>query len=82
MSAATLARAIELDDNAPDDVCPGCKADITGWQGRAKHYLGTPGAAARWARWTVGVEGRLCVWDHDYLLARQFRRQLIRGERT
>lgn len=35
--AMSLARAIELDDEFPDDVCPGCRQDITGWERYQAH---------------------------------------------
>lgn len=90
MSAATVARAIELDDDAPDDVCPGCRGDITGWRRHPQHYPTRNGqrvpftghAQPRPGPRTPPWQRVTCVWDRDYLLARQFRRQLIRGERT
>ncbi len=44
MRASSLARAMELDDSFPDDVCPGCKQAITGWQMYPLH--GTPASQA------------------------------------
>jgi hypothetical protein len=35
---AILERAAELDDDCPDDVCPGCGQDITGWREWPAHY--------------------------------------------
>lgn len=38
MRPESLTRAIELDDEYPDNVCPGCKQDITGWEQYEAHY--------------------------------------------
>ena len=70
---ATLERAIALDDPAPDDVCPGCGHDITGWRTRQFHVPTRNGV--RFV--TDSSFGRACPWSRDYLTARAFRRRYI-----
>ena len=78
-----LARAIELDDDQPDDVCPGCGQNIDGWGDYVQHY---PPEAFGWTRrrlpwpWARDARevARTCPWDRDFLSARAFRRELIR----
>lgn len=88
-------RAIELDDDLPDNICPGCGNDITGWQNWRHHYSAAAegsviGYARRGERSKRGLPwpftdqknqeaGSLCVWDRDFLVARAFRRSLIAG---
>ena len=56
------------DDPYPDDVCPGCGADIWGWRDYMAHRRG--------GGW-IGDNGIACPWDRDYLSARAHRRRLI-----
>jgi len=87
-----LARAIELDDDLPDHICPGCGQDITGWKRHEAHFV--PGSelsevarrlrevGATLAPWPFTarggrVDGRACDWTADFLSARRFRRQYI-----
>ncbi len=90
---STYLRAVELDDDFPDDVCPGCQQDITGWRDYAGHYM--PGAVlnrqAWWYRARVAMpwpmtngavsdgDAPQCPWSRDYLTARAFRRSYIAG---
>lgn len=63
--AVILERATELDDDAPDDVCPGCGRHIT--------------EAFRFHAHQVSA-GDLCPWGPNELSARLARRLLLRGE--
>ena len=75
---STYLRALELDDEFPDDVCPGCQQDITGWRRHERHYRGRPGDVARFVGRQTSL-GRVCPWGDDYLTARAFRRSYIAG---
>lgn len=94
--SAILERAAELDDDQPDDVCPGCGQDITGWERFEAHYLPDVRLARDGARWRAlaterlpmpfttirsAKAGALCEWDGDMLAARQHRRLLLAGVR-
>ena len=87
---ALLAVCVALDDDQPDDVCPGCGQDITGWQGQDAHY--PPGVEpVRLGSWELGHRAApmpfapahhrpgpdVCEWTGDYLAARAIRRRLI-----
>ena len=61
--------ALANDDPYPDDVCPGCGADITGWRLWDCHFPG--------GRLTRKNQPDLCPWDRDNLVARMYRRRLI-----
>lgn len=85
---ANLARALELDDAYPDNVCPGCQQDITSWQQWEAHYPADV-AVSLTQSWYRKVHGlplpfvnehthkTVCPWTRDYLTARQFRRRYI-----
>jgi deoxyribodipyrimidine photolyase-like uncharacterized protein len=91
MRPETLARALELDDDYPDNECPGCHQDIVGWRKYPAHMLRwqTPDKELLSKRRHCKDETPLpfmrtdsgpatqCVWDHDYLMARAFRRAYI-----
>jgi hypothetical protein len=81
-------RAVELDDDSPDDVCPGCGLDITGWRSHQGHYLPGKATARRRttrrsgaANWASGRDSHSrrdwCEWTRDMLTARAFRRRYI-----
>lgn len=72
-SALTLVLAAALDDDAPDNICPGCGFNIAGWFGHDQHYIGGPFVGRQ-----VASGPRLCPWTSDMLSARTFRRNLIR----
>ena len=92
-TAAIYRRAVELDDDQPDDVCPGCGQNIDGWRGRPLHFR--PDAVVSHATtWNHGPGGQarnpwpftnrtnlhhpgVCTWDEDLLTARAHRRRLI-----
>lgn len=74
-AAQNLRRAQELDDNQPDNVCPGCGANIDGWQRFRKHYHGGGFTNTTQAN---RLDRELCVWTDDALAAREFRRYLLR----
>lgn len=92
-SEATIARAIELDDDMPDDVCPGCGQNIAGWEDWRSHVPVTRDQAPKWMVSDHRRRGLLdawpftndvnshnkCPWDRDMLTARRFRRRLIHG---
>ena len=88
-----LAVEVEATDGRPDNVCPGCGQDITGWDQWDSHWPSpTPDlcesqmrnrrrAGVPWP-WTTGggVDHRFaspCGWDRDLLSARAFRRRYI-----
>lgn len=73
-----LRRARALDDGEHDDVCPGCKGVIVGWQRRYGHLLGKRGQQVLFV--DSGGPRLMCVWTMDYLSARSHRRKLIRAE--
>lgn len=39
LQAMSLARAMELDDAYPDNVCPGCQQNISGWERYGAHRM-------------------------------------------
>ena len=81
--------ALANDDPYPDDVCPGCGADVCGWRDWSAHY--PPGGESysddtKWKRKRDGRSLRFtnrttvtetCEWTRDYLVARAHRRRLI-----
>lgn len=83
-------RAMELDDHQPDNVCPGCGQDITGWDEWWCHY--SAGVTLEWPSvrlrripevpWPFIQRNTgdhpVCPWDRDMLTARRMRRRLIR----
>ena len=88
MRPETLARAIELDDPYPDNVCPGCQQDITGWRSYDHHYPRDVELSWHYSRygrkhlpWPFGESKNgsveTCEWTRDYLAARRFRRRFI-----
>lgn len=86
-----LARAIELDDEFPDDVCPGCQRNIPYWDRYPAHIIRKTTSdndllakrSTRHDDTPLPFIGRICgpveccPWTLDYLLARRFRRQFI-----
>lgn len=79
---AILRRAKELDDPFPDQMCPGCGQDITGWERFAVHYRkGTRRGREMMhfplTRDIMMYDERICAWTRDDLLQRQFRRKMI-----
>ena len=85
-------RCVELDDDAPDDICPLCHQQIDGWEDYEAHY--PPDAIPYRVKWNYAITVRLmplpftteaaggnpnvCPMTHDYLTARVHRRRLIR----
>lgn len=87
---AVYQRAIEVEaaDGLPDDVCPECRQDITGWEAWSAHFrpdyeLSVSGAGGRqragipWPFVHDNQGASLCVFDRDMLAARAFRRRYI-----
>ena len=89
MRAESLARAMELDDSFPNNVCPGCQQDITGWEVYLAHWR--PDAQLKQpikkrnkcprpfthSDVNGNTDDDPCVWTRDYLTARAFRRAYI-----
>lgn len=95
--ALSLARAMELDDSFPDNVCPGCQQKIAGWWKYEAHRLPMPDARSRETLAKRRYRGDLtpwpfqgqragpceqCPWSRDYLLARAHRRRYIARYQT
>lgn len=81
-SPALVERARELDDDQPDNICPGCGQDITGWQDHQHHYahmFAYRGMPRFWVTTDATPHGDVCPWDWTSLYARLFRRELIAG---
>lgn len=84
MRLAIYERAVELDDDQPDDVCPGCLrhiGEMPPWA-EAHYAVGTTSRGKGSRIWIDGFGGdvdmaRLCPWTRLYLYARQFRRAYI-----
>lgn len=86
MRSETYARACELDDDLPLDVCPGCGRVIDGSSERHYTPAGFEASVNRRHRraesmtpWVHSVTSmvnpdELCEWTWDHLVARQQRR--------
>lgn len=87
---ANYIRAVQLDDDAPDNRCPACGQWIDGWENHEAHYppdrdpsysqtynrtVGT--VSAPWPFTDSPTDDDVCPWTRDYLAARAVRRRLI-----
>ena len=70
--AALVLRAMEVDDPYPDELCPGC--------GRPLSMIGREGKGHGNGEFHLAdlVSGEPCAWSHSHLVARVWRRRLIR----
>ena len=85
---AILEVAIANNDPFPDNICPRCGQDITGWEDHRYHYPPDViisksdrhrGLPMPFVNTPQGPDGPPpCGWDRDYLMARLFRRTYIR----
>jgi hypothetical protein len=73
-------RAVELDDDQPLDVCPGCGAHLRRWWEHPLHTPSVAGEAATVMHEGPGTTQWACLWTGDMLAARYLRRLIARGE--